>query len=99
MSTVGYDFFVSAFSGNFEAPGSAGVGSAGYVYFSSLVASNDLLVTLLALAFMGWFLPACYTQAAMAPAGDHDVVVRRAPAAPARRRVSRPGTRPPSRSS
>ena len=66
MGTVGYDFFVSAFSGNFEAPGSSGLGSAGYVYFSSLVASNDLLVTLLALAFMGWFLPACYTQAAMA---------------------------------
>jgi APA family basic amino acid/polyamine antiporter len=66
MSTVGYDFFVSAFSGNFKAPGSSGLGSAGYVYFSSLVASNDLLVTLLALAFMGWFLPACYTQAAMA---------------------------------
>jgi APA family basic amino acid/polyamine antiporter len=66
MSTVGYDFFVSAFSGNFEAPGSAGgVGNAGYVYFSSLVANNDLLVTLLALAFLGWFLPACYTQAAM----------------------------------
>ena len=65
MSTVGYNFFVSAFSGNFEAPGSAGVGSAGYVYFSSLVASNDVLVTLLALAFIGWFLPACYTQAAM----------------------------------
>jgi basic amino acid/polyamine antiporter, APA family len=66
MGTVGYDFFVSAFSGNFEAPGSTGgVGSAGYVYFSSLVASNDVLVTLLALAFIGWFLPACYTQAAM----------------------------------
>ena len=65
MSTVGYDFFVSAFSGNFEAPGSSGIGNAGYVYFSSLVASNNLLVTLLALAFLGWFLPACYTQAAM----------------------------------
>jgi amino acid transporter len=65
MGTVGYDFFVSAFSGNFEAPGSSGIGNAGYVYFSSLVASNDLLVTLLALAFLGWFLPACYTQAAM----------------------------------
>jgi amino acid transporter len=65
MSTVGYDFFVSAFSGNFEAPGSGGIGSAGYVYFSSLVASNNVLVTLLALAFLGWFLPACYTQAAM----------------------------------
>ncbi len=65
MGTVGYDFFVSAFSGNFEAPGSNGIGSTAYVYFSSLVASNDLLVTLLALAFLGWFLPACYTQAAM----------------------------------
>src|SRR3954453_3266005 len=65
MSTVGYNFFVSAFSGNFEAPGSAGVGSAGYVYFSGLVASTDLLVTRLAVAFIGWFLPGCYTQAAM----------------------------------
>ena len=36
-----------AFSGNFEAPGSSGIGNAGYVYFSSLVANNDLLVTLL----------------------------------------------------
>jgi amino acid transporter len=65
MSTVGYDFFVSAFSGNFEAPGSAGLGQTGYVYFSSLVASSDILVTLLALAFLGWFLPACFSQAAM----------------------------------
>jgi basic amino acid/polyamine antiporter, APA family len=66
MSTVGYNFFVSAFSGNFTAPGAAGLGNAGYVYFSSLVANNNVLVTLLALAFLGWFLPACYTQAAMA---------------------------------
>ncbi len=65
MSTVGYNFFVSAFSGNFTAPGSSGIGNAGYVYFSSLVAHNNVLVTLLALAFLGWFLPACYTQAAM----------------------------------
>jgi amino acid transporter len=66
MSTVGYDFFVSAFSGNFDAPGaSSGVGSAGYVYFAGLVASNTALVAILSFAFLGWFLPACYTQAAM----------------------------------
>src|SRR5207244_1477113 len=41
------------------------IGSAGYVYFASLVASNTLLVTLLSLAFLGWFIPACFTQAAM----------------------------------
>jgi amino acid transporter len=66
MSTVGYDFFVSAFSGNLEAPGAAsGVGSAGYVYFAGLVASNTALVAILSFAFLGWFLPACFTQAAM----------------------------------
>jgi amino acid transporter len=64
--TVGYDFFVSAFSGNFDAPGAAsGVGSAGYVYFAGLVASNTALVAILSFAFLGWFLPACFTQAAM----------------------------------
>jgi amino acid transporter len=64
--TVGYDFFVSAFSGNLNAPGAAsGVGSAGYVYFAGLVASNTALVAILSFAFLGWFLPACFTQAAM----------------------------------
>jgi amino acid transporter len=66
MKTVGYDFFVSAFSGNLDAPGAAsGVGSAGYVYFAGLVASNTALVAILSFAFLGWFLPACFTQAAM----------------------------------
>jgi amino acid transporter len=66
MHTVGYDFFVSAFSGNLDAPGAAsGVGSAGYVYFAGLVASNTALVAILSFAFLGWFLPACFTQAAM----------------------------------
>ena len=66
MSTVGYDFFVSAFGGNLHAPGAAsGVGSAGYVYFAGLVASNTALVAILSFAFLGWFLPACFTQAAM----------------------------------
>jgi amino acid transporter len=66
MRTVGYDFFVSAFSGNLNAPGAAsGVGSAGYVYFAGLVASNTALVAILSFAFLGWFLPACFTQAAM----------------------------------
>jgi amino acid transporter len=66
MRKVGYDFFVSAFSGNLKAPGAAsGVGSAGYVYFAGLIASNTVLVAILSFAFIGWFLPACYTQAAM----------------------------------
>ena len=37
----------------------------GYVYFAGLVASNTLLVAILSLAFLGWFIPACFTQAAM----------------------------------
>jgi amino acid transporter len=66
MSTVGYNFFISAFSGNFTAPGAAsGVGSAGYVYFAGLVASNTALVGILSFAFLGWFLPPCYANAAM----------------------------------
>jgi amino acid transporter len=66
MSTVGYNFFVSAFSGNFTAPGAAtGVGSAGYVYFGGLVASNTALVAILGFAFLGWFLPPCYANGAM----------------------------------
>jgi amino acid transporter len=65
MHTVGYDFFVSAFAGNLNAPGASTVGSAGYVYFAGLVASNTLLVAVLSLAFLGWFIPACFTQAAM----------------------------------
>jgi amino acid transporter len=66
MKTVGYDFFVSAFSGNLDAPGAAsGVGSAGYVYFAGLVASNTALVAILSFALLGWFMPACFTQAAM----------------------------------
>jgi amino acid transporter len=66
MKKVGYDFFVSAFSGNLKAPGaSSGVGSAGYVYFAGLIASNTVLVAILSFAFLGWFLPACFTQAAM----------------------------------
>jgi amino acid transporter len=65
MHTVGYNFFVSAFSGNLDAPGAGTIGSAGYVYFAGLVASNTLLVAVLSLAFLGWFIPACFTQAAM----------------------------------
>ena len=65
MHTVGYNFFVSAFAGNLAAPGASSIGSAGYVYFASLVASNTLLVAVLSLAFLGWFIPACFTQAAM----------------------------------
>lgn len=66
MHTVGYNFFVSAFSGNFSAPGATtAVGNAGYVYFASLVAPGTVLVAVLSLAFLGWFIPACFTQAAM----------------------------------
>ena len=65
MHTVGYNFFISAFAGNLDAPGASTIGSAGYVYFASLVASNTLLVAVLSLAFLGWFIPACFSQAAM----------------------------------
>jgi amino acid transporter len=65
MRTVGYDFFISAFAGNFDAPGAAGLGTAGYVYFAGLVASNTVLVAILSFAFLGWFIPALFTQAAM----------------------------------
>ena len=39
-------------------PGRGAVGTAGYAYFSALVASNTASVTFLALLFLGWWLPA-----------------------------------------
>jgi basic amino acid/polyamine antiporter, APA family len=64
-STVGYDFFVSALNGNYTNVGNGAVGSAGYVYFAALVASNKALVILLALVFTGWFLPAVFINLSM----------------------------------
>jgi amino acid transporter len=42
--TIGSNFFISALSGNFAHVGNNAVGSAGYLYFSALVASNHILV-------------------------------------------------------
>jgi amino acid transporter len=63
--TIGAHFFISALSGNFAHVGNNAVGSAGYVYFSALVASNKILVTVLAICFLGWFLPSVYINLAM----------------------------------
>ena len=63
LTTVGHSFFASALSGNF--PGSGTIYTAGYAYFSALVASNKVLVTILALAFVGWWLPGLYINTAM----------------------------------
>jgi len=63
MRTVGYEFYVSALNGNFAQAGL--VGTAGYAYFAALVAQNSLVVILLALTFLGWFLPAQYINAAI----------------------------------
>jgi len=65
LSTVGYNFFVSALAGNFSLGGGT-VGSAGYAYFSALVANNSFVVSVLALAFLGWWLPGLYINSAMA---------------------------------
>lgn len=65
LHTVGYDFFVSALAGNFSAPGSSSIGAASYVYFASLIAKSSFLVTVLALTFLGWWLPGQYINAAM----------------------------------
>lgn len=64
LHTVGYDFFASAQNGNFSAGGPA-VGTAGYAYFSALVANSPVVVTILALAFIGWWLPGLYINMAM----------------------------------
>jgi len=63
--TIGSNFFISALSGNFSHVGNNAVGSAGYLYFSALVASNRILVIILAVAFIGWFLPSVYINLAM----------------------------------
>ena len=64
LTTVGRDFFTSALAGNFPAGGGT-VGTAGYAYFSSLVADNTVVVIILALAFIGWWLPGLYVNTAM----------------------------------
>jgi basic amino acid/polyamine antiporter, APA family len=65
MKTVGYNFFVSALNGNFTHVANGTVGSAGYVYFSALAARNAFIVTIIALTFLGWFLPAVYINISM----------------------------------
>jgi amino acid transporter len=62
---VGYNFFVSSLAGNFTGVGNGLIGSAGYVYFSALVASSSVLVVIIALSFVGWFLPSVYINLSM----------------------------------
>jgi amino acid transporter len=63
--TIGYDFFTSSIAGNFSGVGNGAIGTAGYVYFGALVASGKVIVALLAIAFLGWWLPAIYINIAM----------------------------------
>jgi basic amino acid/polyamine antiporter, APA family len=65
MRTIGYSFFVSSLNGNFTGSGSSAIGSAGYVYFSALVASSHFLVVIIGLSFIGWFLPAVFINLSM----------------------------------
>ena len=65
LHTVGYDFFVSSLAGNFTGPGAGSAGTAGYAYFSALIAGSTPFVVLLALCFLGWWLPGLYINAAM----------------------------------
>jgi APA family basic amino acid/polyamine antiporter len=66
LHTVGYDFFVSALAGNFT---HGPVGSAGFAYFSALVAGSTGIVVVLALLFIGWLLPGLYINQAMVQRG------------------------------
>lgn len=54
LNTVGTNFFISALAGNF------GPGLSDYDFFASVVAQNNVLVTILALTFLGWWLPGMY---------------------------------------
>ncbi len=64
LHTVGRDFFASALAGNYSQGGGT-VGTAGYAYFSALVASNSAAVIFLALLFLGWWLPLLNVNLAM----------------------------------
>jgi amino acid transporter len=66
LRTAGHDFLTAAVAGKFNAPGGTAIGTAGYTYFAALIAGNAVIVTILALAFMGWFLPGLYINSAMA---------------------------------
>ena len=63
--TIGYNFFASSVAGNFHGVGNGAIGTAGYVYFGALVANNSIVVTLVALAFLGWWVPAIYINIAV----------------------------------
>lgn len=64
LRTVGHDFFASALAGNYSQGGGT-VGTAGYAYFSALVAGNTAAVIFLALLFIGWWLPLLNVNLAM----------------------------------
>jgi amino acid transporter len=64
LHRVGHDFFASALAGNYSQGGGT-VGTAGYAYFSALVASNTAAVIFLALLFLGWWLPLLNVNLAM----------------------------------
>lgn len=65
VNGVGYHFLVSSLAGNFTGPGAGAAGTASYAYFSALVAGGTVWVVLLAVAFVGWWLPGLYVNMAM----------------------------------
>jgi amino acid transporter len=65
MNAVGGDFLISALGGNFSAPGSEAAGTASYAYYAALVAGGTVWVVMLAVAFLGWWLPGLYINVAM----------------------------------
>ncbi|HEX7292779.1 MAG TPA: amino acid permease [Conexibacter sp.] len=64
LHTVGQDFLVASLNGEF-APAQGLIGTSSYVYLSALVAGSDVIVVVIALAFLGWWLPGQYINQAM----------------------------------
>jgi amino acid transporter len=64
LHTVGQDFLIASLNGEFE-PAQGLISTASYVYLSALVAGNTFLVVVIAIAFIGWWLPGQYVNQAM----------------------------------
>jgi amino acid transporter len=65
LHVVGHDFLVSALNGHFSGPGGGAAGTGSYAYFAAIAAGSAFLTVVLALAFLGWWLPGVYINIAM----------------------------------
>jgi amino acid transporter len=65
LHVVGYNFLVSSLAGHFTGPGGAAAGTGSYAYFAAIAAGSTFLTVVLALAFLGWWLPGLYINLAM----------------------------------